>query len=184
MWRNRENLEKIGIGKERISMMGGVFSKKFNITHNVETFCTMMNTIKFCGIRFEPKLPKVESTENLGETANVSESDILLTPAVMDGLAEDVALVAKDAPIVDLHNDDDTTAAVAPSPPTRSPPKLRLKFPSLNELYRKLFDTPLPTDMHNSMIDVLVCLRCFLKVRLAKDMTENEFLDLVAKYSR
>jgi len=60
----------------------------------------------------------------------------------------------------------------------------RKKFPRLNELYGKLFDVAPPNDLHNSIIDVLVCLRCFLKVRGAKEMTEDEFQVLVEKHSR
>lgn len=38
------------------------------------------------------------------------------------------------------------------------------KFPTLAELYRKLFGE-VPGNLHNSMMDVLVCLRCYLKMR-------------------
>jgi hypothetical protein len=64
-----------------------------------------------------------------------------------------------------------------------STPNNRKKFPRLDELYGKLFDTPLPKEMHNSIVDVLVCLRCFLKVRGAKEMSEEEFLGLVQKHT-
>jgi|LauGreDrversion4_2_1035121.scaffolds.fasta_scaffold117908_1 DNA polymerase-3 subunit epsilon len=39
------------------------------------------------------------------------------------------------------------------------------KWPKLNELYKKLFDGETVSGLHNSMIDVLVCLRCYLKMR-------------------
>jgi len=38
------------------------------------------------------------------------------------------------------------------------------KWPKLSELYFALFDEN-PVGLHNSMIDVLVCLRCYLKMR-------------------
>ena len=41
----------------------------------------------------------------------------------------------------------------------------RKKWPKLNELYSKLFENENVTGLHNSMIDVLVCLSCFLKMR-------------------
>ena len=38
------------------------------------------------------------------------------------------------------------------------------KLPKLTELYIKLFpDSPIPNDLHNSMVDVLCTLRCYLK---------------------
>jgi hypothetical protein len=58
------------------------------------------------------------------------------------------------------------------------------KFPRLNELYGKLFDDVLPDDLHNSIIDVLVCLRCFLKIRGVKEMSSQDFFKLIEKYSR
>ena len=84
-------------------------------------------------------------------------------------------------------NKSDCKETHIPSPPPtpNSPtPNNRKKFPRLNELYCKLFDTPLPKDMHNSIVDVLVCLRCFLKVRGVKEMTEDDFLALIKKHSR
>jgi len=127
MWRNQKDLEKIA-HKDRVSMMCKVFTKKFNADHNVDTFCTMMNTIQFCGMEFAAKPTPTETT----------------------------------------------------APATNN----RKKFPRLNELYGKLFDTPLPKDMHNSIVDVLVCLRCFLKIRGATEMSEDAFLGLIKKHSR
>ena len=39
------------------------------------------------------------------------------------------------------------------------------KWPRLSELYTKLFDGATVDGLHNSMIDVLACLRCYLKMR-------------------
>ena len=46
--------------------------------------------------------------------------------------------------------------------PGRSPSK---KWPRLNELHASLFDGEVPDGLHNSMVDVLACLRCYLKMR-------------------
>ena len=43
------------------------------------------------------------------------------------------------------------------------PPKA--KWPKLAELYAKLFDGETVDGMHNSMVDVMACLRCYLKMR-------------------
>jgi DNA polymerase III epsilon subunit-like protein len=42
------------------------------------------------------------------------------------------------------------------------------KYPSLLELYRFLFKED-PTELHNAIVDVYACLRCFVKVKLGKD---------------
>jgi DNA polymerase III epsilon subunit-like protein len=50
----------------------------------------------------------------------------------------------------------------AGKPPTR-------KWPKLIELYSKLFDGATVEGLHNSMVDVLTCLRCYLKMRHGYD---------------
>lgn len=137
MWRNRVGLEQLVKNQERVNMMCGIFTKKFNAAYHIDTFCTMMNTVELCNIDF-PVKPRPE-LEKSGETQ--------------------------------------TNVAV----------NVRKKFPRLNELYAKLFsdtESAIPVDLHNSIIDVLVCLRCFLKVRSAMEMSDSVFSDLVQKYSR
>lgn len=48
------------------------------------------------------------------------------------------------------------------------------KFPTLSELYEKLFNVK-PANLHNSMIDVLVCLRCYLKIDCNIDISDSQF---------
>lgn len=45
------------------------------------------------------------------------------------------------------------------------------KFPKLIELYQKLFNI-IPNNLHNSLNDVIVCLRCFMKMKYDKDIIE------------
>lgn len=50
------------------------------------------------------------------------------------------------------------------------------KYPKLTELYGKLYTTEsLPTTMHNSMTDVLVCMRCYMKITGTREIEEDEF---------
>jgi DNA polymerase III epsilon subunit-like protein len=44
---------------------------------------------------------------------------------------------------------------------------------NLKSVYEQMFNQPVPNGLHNSMIDVLVCLRCYLKRRFDTDI-ENE----------
>ena len=53
------------------------------------------------------------------------------------------------------------------------------KFPTLCELYETLFHTK-PENLHNSMVDVLVCLRCYLKMEKNIDMIDEEFASYMA----
>ena len=52
------------------------------------------------------------------------------------------------------------------------------KFPTLCELYEKLFHIK-PENLHNSMIDVLVCLRCYLKMEYNILIEESAFLNYI-----
>jgi DNA polymerase-3 subunit alpha len=46
----------------------------------------------------------------------------------------------------------------------------RKKWPKLSELYVKLFDEPAPDGLHNSLVDVMVTLKCYLKMRHNEDL--------------
>ena len=46
------------------------------------------------------------------------------------------------------------------------------KFPKLVELYQKMFGVT-PKNLHNSLNDVIVCLRCFMKFRYDVDIVER-----------
>ena len=143
-WRNRAALLAITRNQERVNLMQGLFTKKYNSAYCIDMFCTMMNTIDFCGIRF----PDANPLTNV--LASDMSSNPMLQPASLDAL---------------------------------KPASNRKKFPRLNELYTKLFEMDPPGNLHNSIIDVLVCLRCFLKVRGATEMTEKYFQRLVGQYS-
>lgn len=53
-----------------------------------------------------------------------------------------------------------------------------IKFPTLCELYEKLFHTK-PENLHNSMIDVLVCLRCYVKLAHNIDISDGDFYSYI-----
>jgi DNA polymerase III epsilon subunit-like protein len=57
------------------------------------------------------------------------------------------------------------------------------KFPKLIELYQKLFQIS-PSNLHNSLNDVIVCLRCFMKLKYNKDIVEysQEVKRLIKEY--
>jgi len=50
----------------------------------------------------------------------------------------------------------------------------RLKPPKLIELHQKLFNGETPTGLHNSLTDVKVTLRCFMKLRYDLDIQRTE----------
>jgi DNA polymerase-3 subunit alpha len=54
------------------------------------------------------------------------------------------------------------------------------KYPTLCELYETLFHTK-PENLHNSMMDVIVCLRCYLKMDYNIDISESDFSSFIAR---
>ena len=46
------------------------------------------------------------------------------------------------------------------------------KYPTLSELYKKLFNI-IPKNTHDALIDNLICMRCFCKMELKKDISET-----------
>jgi len=53
-----------------------------------------------------------------------------------------------------------------------------LKQPKLSELYEHLFYS-IPQNLHNSMVDVAACLRCFLKMYCNKEIADSMFDDWI-----
>jgi DNA polymerase III epsilon subunit-like protein len=47
-----------------------------------------------------------------------------------------------------------------------------LKYPKLNELHEKLFNSS-PKKLHNSLIDILITLRCYIKLKYNYDLLDN-----------
>ena len=56
--------------------------------------------------------------------------------------------------------------------------KLYKKFPTLLQLYEFLFNET-PTQLHNSLMDVIVCLRCYLKMRYNYNITNENFIKMI-----
>jgi len=57
------------------------------------------------------------------------------------------------------------------------------KFPKLVETYHHLFYEK-PENLHNSLIDSLVCLRCYLKIRFGIQINDNRFAELMDRASQ
>ena len=62
-------------------------------------------------------------------------------------------------------------------------PRVYKKFPKLSELHHKLFGS-IPENLHNSLIDVVVCLRCFLKIRCCIDTPDSVFTRMLRNAER
>ena len=60
-----------------------------------------------------------------------------------------------------------------------------IKFPRLSELYERIFGrSPEPYGLHNSMVDTLICYRCFLFTEYDALIPESDFLGTVELFKQ
>ena len=52
------------------------------------------------------------------------------------------------------------------------------KYPKLCELYKIIFKSE-PNGMHNSLVDVLICLRCYMFYKCKKDVLNNSLVNML-----
>ena len=64
--------------------------------------------------------------------------------------------------------------------PKKSGEGTKLKPPKLIEMY-KIFFQHVPENLHNSIVDVLITMRCYLKVKYHRDIDDLYFDDLINK---
>jgi DNA polymerase III epsilon subunit-like protein len=57
------------------------------------------------------------------------------------------------------------------------------KFPKLSELHEKLFGN-IPNNLHNSLVDILITLRCFMKLKYNRDILLdcNNYKNIIKKF--
>jgi len=68
-------------------------------------------------------------------------------------------------------------------PATSKYGKTYFKYPKLSELHQKLFDS-VPNNLHNSLNDIIVTLRCFIKMNYGNDICDiknNQYDELYNK---
>lgn len=119
-----------------------IFNPVYEKINNIERFCTMRKSIALCNI--EMKMPEKPKKPERPRT----RAYILKLEQIRKEMEEKQNKLPIPMPI-----------------PTKEKKTMK-KFPKLSELFSKLFtNETLPENMHNSMIDVLVCLRCYLKMQ-------------------
>jgi DNA polymerase III epsilon subunit-like protein len=140
------------------------FANMFSSPNTPELMCTMMMGINLCSIMVDrPVLEKKTSASEFSKfpTTNVSGN-------FPDQTTDSSVPLPIPIPV----------PVPVPTAPKKSQYK---KFPRLNELYEKLFRET-PQNLHNSLIDSLVCLRCFLHMRFHMEIPPVRFEHLMAEF--
>jgi DNA polymerase III epsilon subunit-like protein len=168
--RNLESLAASPTAVCPMYSMKALFTPEFNALHCVDLYCTMMATIDMCGLPHAEPVPVLPPPPSMTNVFVRTPEQGGTTCIGGRGLSVD-GLPSKD-------NENPTTTV----PPIKAKqwPNRRPKFPRLSELHQVLFGN-IPENLHNSLIDVLVCLRCFLKIRCCVDVPEKSFERMIRK---
>lgn len=146
-----------------------LFTVPFNQLNGIELYCTMRASTNLC------RLPKMVAPA----TATLETTTATLVPVT--ATLETVATL-ESTTVVELESVDPMNVKLAETAITKPKPKrnytTHFKFPRLNELHQTLFGS-IPENLHNSLVDVVVCLRCFLKIRCCFDIPEKSFVRMM-----
>lgn len=137
-----------------LNLFHPVYMKSINMRYK----CTMKDSTNICKIEHVKKVAPVNITSNLiPSVSDVVPSSISQSPLPPSPLPQ-----LQPSPSIQIQ---------------KPPRKPSYKWPSLTELHRHLFNSD-PTGMHNSMMDILVTLRCFLALENKQSYTDSQFNDL------
>jgi len=82
-------------------------------------------------------------------------------PSLPSEVSSEVSLEVSREPKASKEPKEPSLPLEDPNVPVKVPTKYK-KWPTLLEFHQHLFNS-VPENLHNSIVDVLVCLRCFLK---------------------
>ena len=166
--------------------------------HNgMKWVCTMMESIHVCRIPYpspiqtqtptsvQIELPLSSSSQSsspektsmrrslrnqsraLSPTHSINNSDISY------GSVVETAPIAP-TPIPQITVAMPTAVAPPPTAVAKTEKKVSYKWPKLSELYSHYFGDP-PSGLHDSMIDVLVTMRCYLRLMQSQTVDDEQF---------
>lgn len=128
-----------------------IFDATFEKSRGIDQFCTMRYGTNICNIM----VLRVSSAARLNPSLPL---EVLREPKE-----------TKEPKEILVQSNPDITA---------KPPTKYKKWPTLLEFHKHLFNTA-PENLHNSIVDVLVCLRCFLKSHKRIVIDDDEFAHII-----
>jgi DNA polymerase-3 subunit epsilon len=137
-----------------------------------EFFCHLMDIDLLVGhnVSFDINMIKVELLRLIYQSKSISENEVNVYKYNLDFLTNYKNIFCTLQESIDLCD----IKAIDKFG------KKYTKFPKLLELHQKLFDSK-PNNLHNSFNDILVTLRCFIKMKMDIDLNEecNKFKNIV-----
>ena len=128
-----------------------IFNPIFCKLKNIENYCTMMSSINICNIIVERKTNSNSFVKDSRVSRLSSCGDYTSSTKIENNML-----------------------GVEASSSSLLQKKMYKKFPKLSELYFCLFQSN-PANLHNALVDTLVCLRCFLKIKLNYEIHNRKY---------
>jgi DNA polymerase III epsilon subunit-like protein len=116
-------------------------------------------------LEFDKKMIMVEMERNRGLLTKKAPECFVLFNAMYESVhgIDQYCTMQKSIALCNLPMPEKVLTPIVVTKVAKKPAK---KYPKLIELFQTLFPSePLPLDLHNSMTDVMVCLKCYLKMR-------------------
>ena len=126
-------------------------------------YCTMKRSVELCKLPYKNKKQINKATTT------------------------DTTYITDTTDMIDITDTTDTTDITNTSVITdKKKPynkKINYKYPTLNELYYALFNL-VPNNLHDSMVDILITFRCYIKIMTTTDICEinNDIKNLFIHY--
>lgn len=150
-----------------------IFSDEFTSSHKLNLYCTMVASKDVCNIMVEskPKTP-FEPIKPMEIPTTTPMPRINDEPSVY-GSTEELVVIPRKAAA--------SPPRIVSLPKPEIPPRKYKKYPKLCELHEHLFGS-VPENLHNALVDTLVCLRCFLMIRCGYHMSSRKFALILQRY--
>jgi DNA polymerase III epsilon subunit-like protein len=176
--------------KEGAEIPLNLFSEEFTNKHNVSLYCTMLASKDICNLWVEPK-PRAQPGAVPEVDPSKSDASLIILPrrspspggARKSERTETRPSVSYAALGGEEPEKEDGAPVSSPTEKKTPAPRMYKKYPKLSELHSHLFGD-VPEHLHNALVDTLVCLRCFLKIRCAFVLSSRKFELILQRYSR
>jgi DNA polymerase III epsilon subunit-like protein len=174
-----------GITRETVREQG------IPIQDALEKFCLAYmrcDVVVAHNLQFDSGMIAIETArnvDNIEDTTMAANLTSLFTPSF--NTKQSIDLYCTMLATVDLYGDPVMTAEKTTyvqvngeTVPKIIKPRLQYKkYPKLSALHAALFGT-VPENLHNSLVDTLVCLRCFLKIRCCFELPDRNFARMLS----
>jgi len=173
-----------------IPYVNAFFNPAYDSVIKPEHYCTMIRTIKLCKI-LVPTIKYLPTTIPT-TTTSLHPKIIIVKPPSTNPFPTQPPLQQTVPPQTLTQQQTVPPQTPLQQPLSQQPPqlqqtvppiKMKFKWPKLSELYYVLFLEKVD-NLHNAFVDVLVCMRCYIKLKYRCEMSDIYFNKLLENASK